>query len=401
MKLTRIALLLLFPLLSACYQTQLVGNTGESTVTVTDLRTGAAVTPAFNSWGPDAWIDLIEQDVWDSYGPVLQLNLVGMAIPSLDGLEADKLYLITASGGSDYDAGGDLVLDAAPTAVQGVWHAVVSGERLAKRNIKVSALTEAAYQLVQKNMDLFSDQELMLQLDAAATMLVEDVTDDGTVDYNDLLIWSRSLDSTKYRRDLAVLDQLASAITTGQPQDMLADYAEDVFGRDVVTIAIADFGNVVVETLNWDAPITAANFLEYVESGFYDGIIFHRVINNFMIQTGWLELVGANNVAIRTPGDSILNESRVGLINQRGTLSMARTSNPDSASSQFFINQVNNSFLNHGTAQNPDGYAVFANVLSGMDVVDSIATLPTTFVSGIGNDVPNAIVLIESARVTN
>ena len=232
-------------------------------------------------------------------------------------------------------------------------------------------------------------------------MLVEDVTDDGTVDYDDLLIWSRSLDSTKYRRDLAVLDQLANAITTGQPQDMLADYAEDVFGRDVVTIAIADFGNVVVETLNWDAPITAANFLEYVESGFYDGIIFHRVINNFMIQTGWLELVGTNNVAIRTPGESILNESRVGLQNQRGTLSMARTSNPDSASSQFFINQVNNSFLNHGTAQNPDGYAVFANVLSGMDVVDSIATLPTTFVSGIGNDVPNAIVLIESARITN
>lgn len=401
MKLTRFMLLALFPLLSACYQTQLVGNTGETTVSVAELRTGTEVSPAFESWGPTAWIDIIEQEAWDSYGPILQLVLVGMAIPSLDNVEENELYLISAAGGSDYDANADLTLDSNPTAVQGQWHAVVSGERLLKGDIQVSALTEAAYQLVRKNMDLYEDAILLQQLDAAARLLVVDVDGNDLVDYDDILAWNRGLDSAKYVGELSHLDTLATAIINGQPDESLAAHAETAFGNDRVTLT-SNFGIIEMETLNWDAPISAANFLSYVNAGYYNNVIFHRTIDDFMIQTGWLELVGENTVNAKTPNDPIFNESRNGVANDRGTVAMARTSSPHSASAQFFINQKNpnNSFLNYDFDDEEEGYAVFARVLSGMEIVDEIAGLPTSRVNGIGNDVPNEIVLIESLQTT-
>ena len=118
-----------------------------------------------------------------------------------------------------------------------------------------------------------------------------------------------------------------------------------------------------------------------------------------MIQTGIWEYLGDGIVDNKPPNASIVNESSNGVLNLRGTLAMARTSDPDSASSQFFINQVDNSFLDHGSSENPDGYAVFARVTSGMDVVDTIAALPTTAVGSIGQNVPRELVLIESVTV--
>ncbi len=150
-------------------------------------------------------------------------------------------------------------------------------------------------------------------------------------------------------------------------------------------------GNVEIELLAEKAPVSVSNFLAYVDGGFYDGTIFHRVISGFMIQGGGFE-GGMNQKPTRAP---IKNEAKNGLKNDRGTLSMARTSVIDSATSQFFINVANNDFLNHGTRDY--GYAVFAKVVGGMDVVDKIAAVRTG-VSGGMRDVPVETVTIKSVK---
>lgn len=141
------------------------------------------------------------------------------------------------------------------------------------------------------------------------------------------------------------------------------------------------------------APISSANFLEYVNSGFYNGTIFHRVIGNFMIQGGGME-PGMKQKETR---DEIQNEAANGLKNTRGTLAMARTSDPHSASSQFFINVVDNDFLNHTSPSGQGwGYAVFGEVIEGMDVVDAIRKVPTGS-AGFHQDVPKEDVIILEA----
>lgn len=141
-----------------------------------------------------------------------------------------------------------------------------------------------------------------------------------------------------------------------------------------------------------EAPVTTRNFLQYVESGFYDGTIFHRVIPGFMVQGGGFT-PEMEQKDTRAP---IENEADNGLKNLRGTLAMARTQAKDSATSQFFINLTDNAFLDHGTRD--FGYAVFAEVVDGMDVVDRIAQVETGRRGGHG-DVPVEPVVIESARV--
>jgi peptidyl-prolyl cis-trans isomerase B (cyclophilin B) len=156
-----------------------------------------------------------------------------------------------------------------------------------------------------------------------------------------------------------------------------------------------NFGDITLE-LNADkAPITVANFLQYVESGFYDGIIFHRVIDGFMIQGGGFDA----NMKQKSTKDEIKNEADNGLSNDKYTVAMARTSIPDSASSQFFINVGDNDFLNH-TAPNPSGwgYCVFGKVVAGMDVVDKIKAVKTTSKAG-HRDVPIEPVMIEKAII--
>ncbi len=140
-------------------------------------------------------------------------------------------------------------------------------------------------------------------------------------------------------------------------------------------------GTIVLELDPVKAPITTANFLGYVNEDFYDGTIFHRVINNFMIQGGGFAPVEGKGTEKKT-GDPIRNEGKNGLRNLRGTISMARTSAPDSATSQFFINVVDNPSLDPKSAANPqgfspDGYAVFGKVVEGMDVVDRIKQVDT------------------------
>ena len=150
-------------------------------------------------------------------------------------------------------------------------------------------------------------------------------------------------------------------------------------------------GEIEIELEAEKAPVSVKNFLEYVESGYYDGTVFHRVIPGFMIQGGGFN-EGLSQKKTRAP---IKNEADNGLHNARGTLAMARTQNVDSATSQFFINHRDNDFLDHGTRD--FGYAVFAKVVRGMDVVDQIAQVPTGNRSMMQN-VPLTPVKIISAK---
>ena len=151
-------------------------------------------------------------------------------------------------------------------------------------------------------------------------------------------------------------------------------------------------------TLSLDAvkaPKTVANFLQYVKSGHYDGTIFHRVIDNFMIQGGGMTA----GLKEKASGAQIENEADNGLKNERGTVAMARTSDPHSASAQFFINVGDNDFLNH-SAKNSQGwgYAVFGKVTDGLEVVDAIRKVKTGN-AGFHQDVPAEDVIIEKASV--
>ena len=156
-------------------------------------------------------------------------------------------------------------------------------------------------------------------------------------------------------------------------------------------------GDIQLELNGEKAPITVKNFVDIANSGYFEGTIFHRVINGFMVQGGGLNADMSDKSSGTAP---IQNEANNGLINDRGTIAMARTMDPHSATSQFFINHKDNGFLNH-TAENSQGwgYAVFGKVTEGLDVVDQIADVATGS-SGGHQDVPLEVITIESVTVS-
>ncbi|GJH42968.1 peptidylprolyl isomerase [Pasteurella canis] len=156
-----------------------------------------------------------------------------------------------------------------------------------------------------------------------------------------------------------------------------------------------NYGEIKIALEQEKAPISSQNFLQYSESGFYNGTIFHRVIDGFMVQAGGFEV----DMKQKKTNAPIHNEANNGLKNLRGTVAMARTSDPHSATSQFFINTVDNDFLNFSaeTARGW-GYAVFGNVIEGMDVVDKISQVDTGR-SGFHRDVPKQEIIIQSVTV--
>ena len=160
---------------------------------------------------------------------------------------------------------------------------------------------------------------------------------------------------------------------------------------------ITNKGTIIIEMDAAKAPETVANFEQYAKDGFYNGTIFHRVISGFMVQGGGME-PGMKEKATR---DNIKNEAENGLTNDRGTIAMARTPDPHSASSQFFINLKDNNFLNFTSADSQGfGYCVFGKVVEGMDIIDDIEKV-TTGSSGGHQDVPTEDVVIESVEVTD
>jgi cyclophilin family peptidyl-prolyl cis-trans isomerase len=152
------------------------------------------------------------------------------------------------------------------------------------------------------------------------------------------------------------------------------------------------YGDITIDLESERAPVTVENFLNYVEQGFYNNTIFHRVIPGFMIQGGGM----TKDMAEKKTSPPIKNEAKNGLLNMRGTLAMARTQEKDSATSQFFINLSDNSFLDHGTRD--FGYAVFARVSQGMEVVDKIAGVETGR-SGFHENVPKEPVIISKIEL--
>jgi peptidyl-prolyl cis-trans isomerase B (cyclophilin B) len=168
-------------------------------------------------------------------------------------------------------------------------------------------------------------------------------------------------------------------------------------GADAPKVALeTDKGRIVIELYPDKAPATVKNFLSYVDEGFYDGTIFHRVIPNFMIQGGGMS-AAMKEKPTKAP---VKNEADNGLKNERGTIAMARTQVPDSATAQFFINTVDNDFLNFKAKTIQGwGYAVFGKVVEGLAVVDAIAKVKTTSRGG-HQDVPaDTVMIIKAERV--
>jgi len=156
-----------------------------------------------------------------------------------------------------------------------------------------------------------------------------------------------------------------------------------------------NYGDITLQLDAEKAPETTANFVQYVNDGFYNGTIFHRVINNFMIQGGGFD----EQMNQKTTRDPIKNEAANGLANVKGSIAMARTNDPHSATAQFFINVADNHFLNKERAQDGWGYTVFGAVTDGLDVVEKIKNVATGR-SGFHQDVPVETVIIESAEIT-
>ncbi len=155
------------------------------------------------------------------------------------------------------------------------------------------------------------------------------------------------------------------------------------------------FGDITLELDGEKAPATVANFIEYAQSGYYDGTIFHRVINNFMIQGGGFD----TDMQQKPTNAPIQNEANNGLKNNRGSVAMARTMDPHSATAQFFINVSDNDFLNFsGENMQGWGYAVFGQVVEGEDVLDKIRVVPTGSQAG-HQDVPTDPIVIESVTI--
>ncbi|HUU19343.1 MAG TPA: peptidylprolyl isomerase [Sedimentisphaerales bacterium] len=175
-----------------------------------------------------------------------------------------------------------------------------------------------------------------------------------------------------------------------------ANFDRNMMTSETKTVKLeTSMGNIVIELNEQAAPVTVKNFLGYVEEGFFDGTIFHRVIPDFMIQGGGF----TDQMEEKQTRAPIINEAKNGLKNDRGTISIARTNDPDSATCQFFINHKDNDFLNYVENGNP-GYAVFGKIIEGMDVVDAIASVNTTTRMGY-NNVPVKPVEIKSARVVS
>ena len=173
--------------------------------------------------------------------------------------------------------------------------------------------------------------------------------------------------------------------------------AEEKQEEKVIVLMMTCLGDIELELFPDKAPITVENFVKYVKDGFFDGLVFHRVINGFMIQGGGFD---QDHIQKNPTHDQIQNEADNGLSNLTGTIAMARTNSPHSATSQFFINVNDNLFLDHKDKGRNWGYCVFGAVTKGMDVVTNIKAVPTHFHPQLGmKDWPVEDVVIESVEI--
>lgn len=171
-------------------------------------------------------------------------------------------------------------------------------------------------------------------------------------------------------------------------------FAAQAMAAPTEAVLDTSMGEITIRFESSRAPITVKNFIDYAKAGFYDGTIFHRVIDGFMVQGGGFTA----DMKQKRTNAAIVNEARGGLSNMRGTVAMARTNDPHSATSQFFINTVDNDFLDAKNARDGWGYTVFARVVRGMDIVDKILSSATGVKMGM-RDVPVKTITIHSVKI--
>ncbi len=215
----------------------------------------------------------------------------------------------------------------------------------------------------------------------------------GRLTAHSLFLWGRSV-RIRDTLSMSLLVAFLGACAGETKQETATDDTRNVeMGKELPRVVIStSLGDIAVDLYPDEAPVTVANFLGYVDSEFFDGTIFHRVMPGFMIQGGGF----SPDMAQKTTGDPIVNEADNGLNNDRGTLAMARHDAINSATAQFFINVVDNVSLNH-VGQDKFGYAVFGRVVEGMEVVDRIVAVPRS-TAGRFENVPVEPVIILSLR---
>jgi cyclophilin family peptidyl-prolyl cis-trans isomerase len=204
--------------------------------------------------------------------------------------------------------------------------------------------------------------------------------------------------STTEKPGAATTENPGGTAKTGVPEKPAATAAtkEEPLSDQPIVELDTTMGKIRIELLPRKAPKTVANFLKYVRAGHYRGTVFHRVIKGFMIQGGGFD----TSLTEKQTTPPVMNEADNGLTNDRGTVAMARTPDPNSASAQFFINVVDNAPLNHkDKTPRGWGYCVFGKVIAGMDVVDQIRAVPTGPKGPFGSDVPQADVVINAAKI--
>lgn len=249
-----------------------------------------------------------------------------------------------------------------------------TGELTAERYTLASIALEVANGADAANADGLSRDNKLAAANAYSEQLASQILFYGATEIASAKAYLEGVDGSATEVDPTSLDQALS---------LLLPYSS------ALVVMNTNFGSIEIELYPELAPITVANFLAYVDSKFYEGLIFHRVISGFMIQGGGFDIT----LTRRTPLAPIVLEADKGISNLRGTIAMARTNVPNSATSQIFINHVDNFRLD--AEGSDDGYAVFGRVISGMDVVDAIANL-NTMVVGSFQDLPAEAVLIAS-----
>jgi len=215
-------------MLPGCFHVQLNGSIDDSELTITPLRDQNNVLDTGTSLGANDWLAVIEQQQWDEWGPTLQLYLLGISNMPTKGYDANTLYLVTAQGGYDYDRNRDMLIDDTGDLVLGAIRAIVPGERLKPGDIKVSALTEAAYTVMESYLSGLSDAQVIAQLNEFATFMVPDLDESGAVNYSDLLAWSRLTNASQYKGDLATVNAFSEAIADGESATYRAALADAI-----------------------------------------------------------------------------------------------------------------------------------------------------------------------------
>jgi hypothetical protein len=219
-----LALLCLVLPLSGCFQVELVGPVADAEVTIAPLREPTNVIARATTLSPAAWIAFSGEEGWQGIG-ALQSKVIGIPALKVDDIDPETLYLVTATGGLDYDADSDGTVDRVPTAVGGSLHVIATGAQIAAENIQISPLTEALYQALLPELDTLSDLFIEGTLNTLSEQLVEDVEDNGYVSYEDVLLWKRLEHSDFLKARLSTLDTLAAALADGEPQEHIAALA--------------------------------------------------------------------------------------------------------------------------------------------------------------------------------